>query len=73
MFERTPTNDENCLWLLGKEQNLGELIDAVHEHFGLDSDLNQFRIENFERQFKCFGYDLYDPCDYEWYTTVERI
>jgi hypothetical protein len=44
---------------------VGELIKTIHEKFGGNCDYDKITLDIEYRQYKCFGYDLYDPDDFQ--------
>lgn len=46
-------------------RSLQHIIDAVKAKFGEDCDFSQVEVETDQRQIACFGYDQYDPSDWE--------
>ena len=50
---------------------LDNLIDQIKDHFNIDSDkFDKVTISAEKIQICCFGYDQYDPNDYEDYIVV---
>ena len=43
---------------------VNDLIEAIKRKYGEDCDLSKVYINASHRQYKCFGYDLYDSGDY---------
>jgi len=69
MIERLPQDTKNTkyvAWPQYDKISLGELRDYAEKFFpGVDAYC--IKIDLVEIQIKCFGYDLYDPADYQWY------
>lgn len=69
-------NDNNTLYITLYPWEDGhtfrDIIEAVQNHFGEDSDIKDFNIKHLHFRARNIGYDLYDPTDYDDYFVIHR-
>lgn len=56
--------DELYLENEDEKKSLQDIIEAAKKHFGGKVSLDDLIITPAYEQFRCHGYDCYDPCDY---------
>lgn len=83
-FEPQNTKDKLYIRANYSSVSLGDFLQQIHSHFGLDGDalnltnapfnvLDQFEISAEHIHTDCIGYDRYDPGDHTNFIVVERV